>query len=455
MDLAVRNGTVVTSAAVFAADVGVDGGRIVQVGGAVPPAARELDAAGKLVLPGCVDIHTHLTSRPALRPLDDFASGSRAAAAGGVTTICDFAWQADGEGLRPAAERALGDARPSIVDYTFHTVVHDPSPQALAEIPDLVADGYAGLKIFMSMPQFTQRADDYLRALRAAGRAGALTAVHAEDASLIAVLTEELLGAGRRGVEWYAASRPPLAEEIAARRAVALAEVAEAPIYLVHLSSRGALDALRAARTRGLPVYGETRPIYLYLTREVYDLPDRQGAKLVGQPPLRDRADADALWDALRTGDLSTVCTDHFPHTAAAKTDPGHTFATIPPGVSNLETLLPMLHSEGVLTGRLSLPRLVELVATNPARIAGLAPRKGAVAPGADADLVVFDPARTRTISAAEMHSAADYDPFEGRRVTGWPVVTISRGEVIFEDGRVLGAPGRGRFVPRAPFAGL
>jgi dihydropyrimidinase len=202
-------------------------------------------------------------------------------------------------------------------------------------------------------------------------------------------------------------------------------------------------------------VYGETRPIYLYLTREVYDLPDGQGAKLVGQPPLRDQADTDALWDALRAGDLSTVCTDHLPHPAAAKTDPRHTFATIPPGVSNLETLLPMLHSEGVLTGRLSLPRLVELVATNPARLAGLAPRKGAVAPGADADLVVFDPARTRTIRAPEMHSAADYDPFEGRRVTGWPAVTISRGEVIFEDGRVLGAPGRGRFVPRARFSPL
>jgi dihydropyrimidinase len=455
LDLAVRNGTVVTSSTMFRADVGVDGGRIVQVGATVPAAARELDAAGMLVLPGAVDIHTHLTSQPTWRPLDDFTSGTRAAAAGGVTTICDFAWQAAGEGLRPAIARALADARPAIIDYTFHTVVLDPSPQALAELPDLVADGYAGIKIFMSLPRFTERADDYLRTLRAAGRAGALSAVHAEDASIIAVLRDELLAAGRRGVEWYSVSRPPLAEEVAARRAIAYAEAVEAPIYLVHLSSQGALNALRDAHSRGLPVYGETRPIYLYLTREVFDLPDGAGAKFVGQPPLRDRADADALWDALGAGELSTVCTDHLPHNAATKTDPQHTFATIPPGVSNLETLLPMLHSEGVLTGRLSLPRLVELTATNPARLAGLAPRKGTVAPGADADLVIFDPTLTRTVCADDMHSAADYDPFDGRRVTGWPVTTISRGDVIYENGRVIGAAGRGRFVPRARFSRL
>ncbi|MER3420387.1 MAG: dihydropyrimidinase, partial [Chloroflexota bacterium] len=199
----------------------------------------------------------------------------------------------------------------------------------------------------------------------------------------------------------------------------------------------------------------ETRPIYLYLTRECFSLPNNEGAKFVGQPPLRERADVDALWEALRGGDLATVCTDHIPYPSAVKMDPAHTFATIPPGVSNLETLLPMLYSEGVRKGRITLPRLVQLVATNPARIAGLAPRKGTIAPGADADLVLFDPRLTRVVRTAEMHSAADYDPFEGWEVTGWPVMTIARGEVIVERGRVLGRLGRGRFVSRARFSAV
>ena len=455
MDLAIRNGTVVTGSAVFRADIGVEGEKVVQVGGEVPASGREIDAAGKLVLPGCVDIHTHLSSFAGRQPLDDFARGTRAAAAGGVTTICDFAHQADGEGLRPALERALADGRQSIVDYTFHCVLRDPSPQALDDIPGLVTDGHGGLKVFMSQHRFTARTGDYLRAMRIAGRAGVLTAVHAEDESIVSLITEELLAAGRRGVEWFPVSRPPVAEEIAVRRAVAFAEAAEAPIYLVHLSCQGALDALREARSRGLPVYGETRPIYLYLTQEVFGLPDNEGAKYVGQPPLRDQLDVEAVWDALRTGDLHTVCTDHIPYNTATKKDPAHTFATIPPGMSNLETLLPMLYSEGVRKGRISLQRLVELVATNPARIAGLAPRKGVIAPGADADLVLFDPGRTRTIHAPEMQSTADYDVFEGWEVTGWPATTISRGDVIYANGRVVGEPGRGRFVPRARFSVL
>ncbi|MBI2761834.1 MAG: dihydropyrimidinase [Chloroflexi bacterium] len=455
MDMAIRNGRVVSASGTFVADVGVDGGRIVQIGRAVPQAAREIDAAGMLVMPGCVDIHTHLSSFGGRQPLDDFAHGTRAAAAGGVTTICDFAHQLDGEGLRPAVERALADGSHSIIDFTFHTVLRDPNAEALSDIADLVADGFAGLKVFMSQSRFTKRVNDYLLALRMAGRAGALTAIHAEDESIITLRTAELLRDDRRGVEWFPASRPPMAEEVAVRRAVAFAEAAEAPIYLVHLSCQGALDGLRDARLRGLPVYGETRPIYLYLTRDVFDLPDNEGAKFVGQPPLRERADVDAIWNALRSGDLSTVCTDHIPYQAAVKKDPAHTFATIPPGMSNLETLLPMLYSEGVRKGRISVERLVDLVATSPARIAGLAPRKGAVTPGADADLVVFDPNRTRTIRAPDMHSAADYDVFEGWEVTGWPALTISRGDVIFEDGRVTGTPGRGQFVKRSRFAVL
>jgi dihydropyrimidinase len=424
------------------------------VGGEVPPAAREIDARGRLVLPGCVDIHTHLSAVNTDPPLDDFAAGTRAAVAGGVTTVCDFAWQTDGGSLLRAVEEAKAEAAAtSLIDFTFHTVLRDPHDAAIEELPAVAAAG-AGLKVFMVARRFDHRAEHYLRALRAAGRAGILTAVHAEDAAIIQLRTQELLAVGNTGPEFFPASRPVLAEAIAVRRAVAFAEAAEAPIYLVHLSSADAIAPLAEARRRGLPVFGETRPIYLYLSEERFAEPERRGALYVGQPPLRPQSDVDAVWDALRHGPLDTVCTDHIPSSAARKLDPSLDFSHIPPGVSNLETLLPMLYSEGVRRGRISLPRLVELVATNPARLAGLAPRKGAIVPGADADLVVFDPERTRTIRAAEMQSACDYDVFEGWSVTGWPAMTIARGEVVFEDGRVLGQPGRGQFVPRAPFAG-
>jgi dihydropyrimidinase len=455
MDLALRNGTVVTSEAAFAADVGVRDGRIVQVGGDVPAATREIDARGRLVLPGCVDIHTHLSAANTGPPLDDFTSGTRAAVAGGVTTICDFAWQTDGGSLLQAVEAAKADAvGKSLIDFTFHTVLRDPHDAAIDELAGVAAAG-VGLKVFMSAPRFDHRVEHYVRGLHVAGRAGIVTAVHAEDAAIIQLRTRELLAAGNTGPEFFPHSRPVLAEAVAVQRAIAYAEAAAAPIYLVHLSSAAAIAPLAEARRRGLPVFGETRPIYLYLTEDRFAEPERRGALYVGQPPLRPQSDVEAVWSALRHGPLDTVCTDHIPYTSARKLDPTLDFSRIPPGVSNLETLLPMLYSEGVRTGRITLPRLVELVATNPARIAGLAPRKGAIAPGADADPVVFDPERRRTIRAAEMHSACDYEVFEGWEVTGWPAVTISRGEVVFEDGRVLGQPGRGRFVPRAPFAGV
>jgi dihydropyrimidinase len=453
MDVALRNGTVVTASESFRADIGVDSGRIAQLGRVVPPAAREIDAAGKLVLPGCVDIHTHLLGSSQLHRIDDFRTGTEAAAAGGVTTVCDFAFQERGESLRTAIQRAREAAAPSLIDYALHFVLADPSPEAIAEIPSLVERGFAGMKIFMSNASFAENTVAYLRALGVAARAGALTAVHAEDHAIVRYRTEALVSAGRTGVEWFPHAHPPLAEEIAVRQAIAFAEVAGAPLYLVHLSSRGALEALQSARARGLPIYGETRPLYLYLTREVFDLPDGAGARYVGNPPLRDREDVEAVWSALQSETLSTVCSDHTPYPLGVKMNPSLTFATIPAGVSNLETLLPMLHSEGVLKGRISINRLVDLIATGPARLAGLHPRKGAISLGADADLVVFDPALTRTVDSSSLHSAADYDPFDGWTVTGWPVLTISRGEVIFAAGKIVGSHGRGQMLERNAFS--
>ena len=425
------------------ADVGVQDGRIVAIGD-VARAARELDAAGKLVLPGCVDLHTHLASTPTFTPLDDFEHGTRAAIAGGVTTVCSMVYQ---EGtLRAGIERGLRDAERSLADFAFHVVVTDPSDAAISELPSLARDGHSGLKVFMVAPRFVERITDYVRLLRAAAGAGMLVAVHAEDHDIVARATAELHAAGHDGVRYFPESRPAAAEEAAIRAAAELAAKTGASLYFVHLSSRVALAALAEAKARALRVHGETRPLYLDLTRERFDGPD--AALWVGQPPLREREDVDAIWDALRGGLLDTVGTDHYPHRRAAKLAPGLAFDRVPPGVANLETLLPMLYSEGVRRGRLTVERMVDVLATSPARIAGLR-GKGEIAVGSDADIVIFDPEYTRTIRASEMHSACDYDPYEGWEVTGWPTVTVLRGVVAYMNGEILAPAGAGRLVVR------
>lgn len=448
IDLAVRGGTVVTAGGSERADVGVTAGRITHVG-RVPRAEREIDASGLLVLPGCVDLHTHLASTPTWTPLDDFAQGTRAAVAGGVTTVVSMVHQEEGS-LRRGVERGLRDAERSIADYSFHAVVTDPSADAVAELPALAAGGHAGLKVFMVMKAFSERTDEFLALYAAAARHGMLVAVHAEDHLLVERSTAALHLARRTGVAHFPASRPVEAEARAVRAATRHAAATRATLYLVHLSSAAALEEVRRAKAaRRARVYGETRPLYLYLTRERFERPD--GALWVGQPPLREQADVHAVWRALSDGTLDTVGTDHIPWPRARKLAPGLAFDQIPPGVANLETLLPMLYSEGVRRGRLDVERLVDLLATSPARIAGLA-TKGEVAVGKDADLVLFDPQTTRTIRAGEMHSACDYDPYEGWEVTGWPRSVLLRGRVVY-DGEIRGKPGDGRFVPRTPIA--
>ena len=398
------------------------------------------------MLPGCVDLHTHLASTPTFKPLDDFEHGTRAAIAGGVTTVVSMVYQEDGS-LQRGVERGMRDAERSLADFAFHVVVTDPSDAALAEVAGLVRDGHAGLKVFMVTPRFVERRDDYRRLLQAAANAGAVVAIHAEDHAIVAARTAELHASGRTGVEHFPESRPVEAEVKAVRETIDLAASTGAAVYLVHLSSRAALDALREGKSRAR-VFGETRPLYLYLTRAQFDRPD--AALWVGQPPLRDADDIAAVWAALADGTLDTVGTDHIPHTRAAKLAPGLAFDRIPPGVSNLETLLPMLYSEGVRKGRLTIARLVEVLAAAPARIAGMYPRKGAIAVGSDADVVIFDPDARRTIRAADLHSACDYDPYEGWDVTGWPEVVVARGEILFERERLRAESGRGKLVRRA-----
>ena len=453
MDLVIRGGQIVTADEDVTADLGIAGGVVVQIGGAIE-ADRELDARGKLVLPGGVDAHVHLSSSPddtsEPRWVDDFTSGSAAALAGGITTLGNMTFPAAGEPPLAALRRDSAVARgQAIADIFFHPVLTDITPQILDEIPRLREFGCSSIKFFTAFAGFDRQVEGFLEATRRAGADGLMTLIHCEDHPLINLATADLVAAGNTSLHSFALSRPVVAEVVATQRAVAFAEATGAPVYIVHISSARALAVCAEAQDRGVPVYVETRPLYLHLTEERFDEAD--GAKYVGQPPLRRQHDVDALWAGLVAGTIHTVCSDHAPWSLAAKLDPAHSLTNLRPGVENLQTLRPMLYSEGVRSGRLTLQRFVELTSTNAARLFGLYPSKGTIVPGGDADLVIFDPELTRQVHPSMLKSRAGYSPYEGWHVTGWPVATLRRGEVVFQDDTVLGQPGSGRLVERGP----
>ena len=356
----------------------------------------------------------------------------------------------DGElPLAGLAREAAAVRAQAIVDVICHPVLGTVSPAVLDEIPRLLGAGCGTIKCFMSMPGFDAQAAAYVEAIRRAGESGLLTMLHCEDQALLWDAVARLVAAGRTSLRHYAESRPPIAEVVATQRAVAIAEATGAPVYVVHLSCARALDVCAEARARGVPVHVETRPLYLHLTAERLLEPD--GAKYIGQPPLREAADVEALWAGIRDGVVDTVCTDHAPWSLEAKLDPACSITRLRPGVENLQTLVPMLWSEGVRAGRISRERFVEVTSANAARLFGLHPRKGAIAPGADADVVVFDPELTRTVDRAMVQSNARHSVYEGWSVTGWPVTTIRRGEVVYDAGEVTGRPGSGALLRPGP----
>ncbi|HYB40742.1 MAG TPA: dihydropyrimidinase, partial [Candidatus Methylomirabilis sp.] len=385
-DLVVRGGTVITATDGFAADVGVRAGRVAAIAGALPPGEREIDARGLLVLPGGVDVHTHLdVDVGGVHTADDFESGTAAAACGGVTTICDYAWQERGQSLMRAVEtwKAKAEGRAHI-DYGFHVIVSDATDATLAEIPRLAEAGYPSLKVFM-INEFGIGDEALIRVLAAAKQAGALVNVHAENGDMLDHCARTLLAAGRRSPRYYAESRPALAEAEATRRAIDYAALVGAEVYIVHLSCAGALEAVSAARKRGVRVWAETRPIYLALTQDRYEVDGTEAAKLVGAPPLRTGLDQAALWDGLRAGDIQAIGSDNTSWTVEQKAAGAQDFTRVPYGVPGLETEMRVIYSEGVAKGRISLQTFVGAFSTSPARLFGLYPRKGTIAVGSDA----------------------------------------------------------------------
>jgi dihydropyrimidinase len=453
-EILIRNGLVVTEAGRLQADIRIRGSEIAEIGRNLTPArgARTIDATGKLVLPGGIDTHVHLAPvrTPNSRPgLDDFESASRAALAGGITTIGAFIGQdANVPVAQTLAEAAAAASRTTIADAILHLTIGDPSKLSPADVTMLRERGVTP-KIFMRGMGFEQRLADNLKLIEAAGKAGLLTQLHAEDAAILAGAMDRLVAEGRTALvgQNFADSHPVEAEEVATQRAIGFAEFTGAPIYLVHMSSERAMRVAETARARGLPVFTEVRFIYLHLTRDAFNRPD--GAIFTGAPPLRDQTDRDYLWGAIARGSVDAVNTDHVGYTRAEKTAADGSVQRPREGANFLQDQMPLLYSEGVRRGRISLERMVAVTATNPAKLFGLYPRKGVIAAGADADVVIWDPELTRTIRDEDILSNGKFSIFSGWEVTGWPVVTIRRGQVVYENGTIVAVPGSGRLAPR------
>jgi dihydropyrimidinase len=458
-DTIIRNGSVVTATDTYLADIAIANGKIAAIGKDLPTqnSSHVLDAGGKLVLPGGIDVHTHLDMPfGGTTSADDFETGTRAAAFGGTTTLIDFAIQYKGQPLRQAFDTWMSKAsNKAVCDYAFHCIVTDVSGGQLAEMNDLVHEGVTSFKLFMAYPGVFMLDDGSIfKALQTTAKNGGMVCMHAENGSAIDVIVQQALAEGKRAPKYHALTRPTTAEAEATARAIALAEMAGAPIYIVHLSCNDALEKVREARDRGLPVYAETCPQYLYLSIENFDAPGFEGAKYVFTPPLREKWHQEKLWNGLKCDHLQVVSTDHCPFCFKEQKEMGRDdFTKIPNGGPGVEHRMSLIYSGGVASGRFSANRFVELVATAPAKLFGLYPRKGTIAIGSDADLVIFDPKRKHTISAKTHHMRVDYSMFEGIQVTGMPDVVLSRGKVVINGDKFLGRAGQGEFLRRSTYA--
>lgn len=456
----IRGGTVVTAVDTYLADIAVVDEKIAAIFGpdATPAGPWDvvIDAAGGFVLPGGIDAHTHLDMPfGGTTSSDDFETGTRAGAYGGTTCIVDFAIQAKGEALRKGLDawhaKAEGQAA---VDYAFHMIMTDVNDRTIPEMGQVVSEGVSSFKMFMAYPGVLHVDDGQIfRGMQRASELGALICMHAENGIPIDVLVSQAIAKGHTAPIHHALTRPQIAEAEGTHRALCLAEMAGAPVYIVHLSAERALKQVVEARDRGLPAYAETCPQYLFCSEDDLARPDFEGAKFVCTPPLRPASMQEDLWRGLKTQDLQVVSTDHCPFCQKGQKELGRDdFSKIPNGMPGIETRLVLLWDGGVRAGRISMNRFVEITSTAPAKIFGLYPRKGTIAVGADADLVVWDAEKRHVLSARTLHMRVDYSPFEGREVVGAPTHVLSRGRVVVEHGKYVGKKGDGRFVRRGTF---
>lgn len=463
MSTVIKGGTVVTASDTYQADIVIEGEQIAAIGQNLT-GDTTIDASGKYVIPGGIDVHTHLDMPfGGTVSSDDFFTGHRAAAFGGTTTHIDFAIQAKGSTLRQTLDtwkaRAEGKAA---IDYSFHIAITDLPDSIMDEIPQCVEWGVTSLKLFMAYKGALMVDDATLfRAMQQAAANGLLICVHAENGDAIDILVKQALAAGNTDPVYHVLTRPPELEAEATYRAIRLAEVAGAPLYVVHLTNAGALEAVRLARGRGSRIFAETCVQYFFFTKDDLDRPGFEGAKWVCSPPYREKSDQAALWQGVADNSLQIISTDHCPFWYEGGKDgrPGGKelgkgdFSKIPNGCPGIEDRMMVTYTHGVRGGKFSLNRWVELCCTNPAKLFGMYPQKGVIAPGSDADIVVWDPDATYTISAAGQHQRTDYNLYEGMEVTGVPKVVLSRGRVLVQDGTWLGEQGAGRFVKRKPFS--
>jgi dihydropyrimidinase len=461
-DTVVRGGRIATAADDYLADLGIRDGRIVTIGAIAASQGEEvIDAEGKLVIPGGIDSHCHMDQQPidGVETADDFFTATRAAACGGTTTVIPFAMPLPGQSLADVARdyRRRGDGK-AAVDFGIHLIVIDPNPQFLGqELPAFVAEGITSLKIYMTYEGFRLVDRQCLDVLKAARREGALVMVHAENDDMIEWLTEELIAEGKTALRHFGDAHAPIAEREAASRAIALSELARHPILIVHVSTEAAVAEIERARMRGADILAETCPQYLLLDEGHLSTHGIEAAKYICSPPPRAKGEAEKLWRALRRGAFNVFSSDHSPRIfASARGKMRHGgdahFHQVSAGMPGIECRLPLLFSEGVNKGRITIQQFVALSATNAARIYGLSPRKGSIAIGADADLAIWDPHKRVTIRHSILNDATDYTPYEGMEIAGWPVATLLRGRIVAREHRFLGAAGQGRYQQRARF---
>jgi dihydropyrimidinase len=458
MSTLIKNGRIITAEQDYCADIYVEKDKVTTLGANLTlHADKIIDAKGKYVIPGGIDVHTHMDMPfGGTTSSDDFETGTRAAAFGGTTCLIDFAIQSKGTKMREALDIWWTKGQKATIDFGLHMIVTDLPEAHLEDLNEMVREGVTSYKLFMAYPNVLMVDDATIfRAMRQTGNNGALVCMHAENGGVIDLFVQKALAEGKTAPIYHALTRPTTAEAEAVNRAIALAQMAGAPVYIVHLSSADALEKVSEARDKGIPVFAETCPQYLLLSIEDLDRPNFEGAKYVFTPPLREKWHQDKLWGGLRNNTLQIISTDHCPFCFKEQKEMGRdSFAKIPNGGPGVENRLQLIHHHGVNLKRISLNRWVELVSTTPAKMFGLYPRKGTIAIGSDADLVIWDPNKELTISAHTHHMRVDYSMFEGFKVKGDAETVLSRGEVIVDKGKWLGKAGRGEFIKRNTYAG-